>query len=722
METYYAAHIRESDGKEQSVAEHCKNVSEMAAEFAGKFGNAEIARQIGLFHDIGKYTEFFQRRIHGENIRVDHSTAGAVELAKLGNGYGAFCIAGHHAGLPNLGGRADLRTDRTLNGRFNDYKKGHEDYSAFRKDISSEAHVEAALKKESKDFAKSFYTRMLFSCLVDADYLDTEDFMKDGAVERGGFDTLEELQGKLNKVIEERGYLKGKDGIQKIRSDILRECIEVGKVPLRKNGELWSLTVPTGGGKTIASLAFALERAVQEDFDRVIYVIPYCSIIDQTVAVFEEILGKENVLAHYSEADYEDEDGQQRKKLAAENWDSPIVVTTAVQFFESLYASRPGACRKLHNIVNSIVIFDEAQTFPREFLLPCVQAIAELTINYRVCNVLCTATQPALGKFFKQYSQELSVREICSDPMMLHEKLARVHFKDIGVVSDDELAERLNVHSQVLCIVATKKMAQDTFERLEGNGNYHLSTLMTPEHRKSTLKAIREKLAHGETCRVVSTSLVEAGVDLDFLVVYREMAGIDNNVQAGGRCNREGKRSREESVVYLFKREQGRLPAFMKRPAEAASGILKETEDIASPEAVEKYFNILFHAEASSLDLKGILPLLARDTLAFRTAAEKFQMIPEGGQRTILIPRNKEAKQIEQLLLTPGYIPDRKAYRIIGRNSVNIYENQFWELRYVLNKDVLEKKGLAILSDVEHNYSDATGLVTKVTLGEGEFY
>ena len=543
--------------------------------------------------------------------------------------------------------------------------------------------------------------------------------MKGGAIERGGFDALAELQGRLNRVIEERGYLKGKDGIQKIRSDILRECIEAGKEPRRKNGELWSLTVPTGGGKTIASLAFALERAVREGFDRVIYVIPYCSIIDQTVDVFEKILGKENVLAHYSEADYEDEDGQQRKKLAAENWDAPVVVTTAVQFFESLYGARPGKCRKLHNIVNSVVIFDEAQTFPREFLLPCVQAIAELTINYRVCNVLCTATQPALGIFFKQYSPDLSVREICSDPMMLHEKLARVRYKNIGVISDDELTEKLNAHNQVLCIVATKKMAQETFERLEGNGNYHLSTLMTPEHRKSTLKEIREMLTRGETCRVVSTSLVEAGVDLDFPAVYREMGGIDNNVQAGGRCNREGRRSREESVVYLFKREQGKVPAYMQRPAEAAGGILKETEDIASPEAVEKYFNILFHAEASSLDLKGILPLLAGDTLAFRTAAEKFQMIPDGGQKTILIPRNEEVERVAQLLLTPGYIPDRKAYRIIGRNSVNVYEKQFRELCPVL---VPVDEKLTILSDVENNYSEKTGLAAKVTLGEAEFF
>ena len=499
----------------------------------------------------------------------------------------------------------------------------------------------------------------------------------------------------------------------------MRECIEAGKEPRRKNGELWSLTVPTGGGKTIASLAFALERAVREGFDRVIYVIPYCSIIDQTVDVFEKILGKENVLAHYSEADYEDEDGQQRKKLAAENWDAPVVVTTAVQFFESLYGARPGKCRKLHNIVNSVVIFDEAQTFPREFLLPCVQAIAELTINYRVCNVLCTATQPALGIFFKQYSPDLSVREICSDPMMLHEKLARVRYKNIGVISDDELTEKLNAHNQVLCIVATKKMAQETFERLEGNGNYHLSTLMTPEHRKSTLKEIREMLTRGETCRVVSTSLVEAGVDLDFPAVYREMGGIDNNVQAGGRCNREGRRSREESVVYLFKREQGKVPAYMQRPAEAAGGILKETEDIASPEAVEKYFNILFHAEASSLDLKGILPLLAGDTLAFRTAAEKFQMIPDGGQKTILIPRNEEVERVAQLLLTPGYIPDRKAYRIIGRNSVNVYEKQFRELCPVL---VPVDEKLTILSDVENNYSEKTGLAAKVTLGEAEFF
>ena len=724
-EKVFAAHIRENDQKEQTVEEHCRNVAELAATFAGKFGNAEFARQVGLVHDIGKYSAAFQRRIRGANNTVDHSTAGAIELANVGNQVGAFCVAGHHAGLPNLGAKGDVKANGTLYGRLQD-TRNLENYEAFRKDIILSNPARPYVKMDKNGFAVSVFTRMMFSCLVDADYLDTEEFMRGGETPRGGFAEMPELLGKLRQFISERRFLEGKEGIAGIRSEILRECIEAGRSPRREGQELWSLTVPTGGGKTIASLAFALERAVREGFDRIIYVIPYCSIIDQTVDVFEGILGEANVLAHYSEAEYVDKEENEeekyslgvRKRLAAENWDCPVVVTTAVQFFESLFAARAGSCRKLHNIANSIVIFDEAQMFPRTFLLPCVQAIAELTVNYRVCNVLCTATQPSLEQFFQGYSTKLSVTEICRNPMELHEKLSRVQFRDLGRLSEDALAERLMEQRQVLCIVATKKAAQEVFGKLEGDGNYHLSTLMTPEHRRAVLKTIREQLLAGEICRLVSTSLVEAGVDLDFPIVYRETGGIDNDVQAGGRCNREGKRRREESFVYLFEREEGKLPSFLKRPAEIARGILQKTEEIDSPRAVTEYFNRLYHAEGESLDNANILALLDPHKLAFRTAAEKFKLIRDEGQKTILIPRTKEAKELAELLQLPNYVPSREIYRKIGKNSVNVYDRQFHELLPVLN---LINDNLAILSDVEHNYSEETGLGTKVTLGEGEF-
>lgn len=310
--------------------------------------------------------------------------------------------------------------------------------------------------------------------------------------------------------------------------------------------------MPTGGGKTVASLAFALKHAVEHNMDRVIYVIPYTSIIEQNAQIFREILGDDNVLENHCNVDYEGTEEFRPMQLASENWDKPVVVTTNVQFFESLFSNKSSKCRKLHNIANSVIIFDEAQMLPIDYLTPCLSMIQELVENYGTSVVLCTATQPALDDFFVSKEQ---IVELCPRLGEQFRFFERVTYQNIGSISKEGITELLAKEQSVLCIVNTRKDAQELYHSLQGGGVYHLSTSMYPKHRKRVLKCVKERLSTKKKCILISTSLVEAGVDLDFSCVYREIAGIDSMIQAAGRCNREGKRTVEESKVYIFELE-----------------------------------------------------------------------------------------------------------------------------------------------------------------------
>lgn len=367
---------------------------------------------------------------------------------------------------------------------------------------------------------------MLYSCLVDADFLDTEAFM-DGRGREHNETSMEQLWDRLQSYIS--GWFPPKGELNRQRCKILEQCIQEGEA--RAPG-LFSLTVPTGGGKTVASLAFALAHAKKHNLERVIYVIPYTSIIEQTAEVFREILGAENVLEHHSNVLYDLEEEADPHTIslakATENWDMPVVVTTAVQFFESLYACRSSQCRKLHNIAGSVVIFDEAQMLPIPYLRPCVWAISQLVEHYGVSAVLCTATQPALEPIFREFLPQIPVQELCPPDTCQWDVFRRVTFRRAGSLTWDELAAQLNTHSQVLCIVNTRKAAQAVYGRLDGTGCFHLSTLMCPSHRKAQLREIRRRLREGLPCRVVSTSLIEAGVDVDFPIVFREQSGLDS--------------------------------------------------------------------------------------------------------------------------------------------------------------------------------------------------
>ena len=701
----FVTHRRE-DGTFQPLKEHIENVGERAAQFAAAFDAAEHGREAGLLHDIGKYSSKGQKRQRDpeHTAKVDHSSAGAQEAFRRKDPMAAFAVAGHHGGLPDFGSRGD--TDGgTLCSRLNKPLTGGDDPSAWKQEIVLPSSIPmpswAVNCQEGR--VQALYTRMLFSCLVDADFLDTEAALQ-GRQPRGGYASLEELLQKLQSHVAP--WLKEpKNELCAKRSDILRRCLQGGEA---EKG-LFTLTVPTGGGKTVSSLAFALSHAVRHGMERIIYVIPYTSIIEQNAKVFAEILGEENVLEHHSQTELADETGDaetpeaRRRRLACENWDAPVIVTTAVQFFESLYAAKTSRCRKLHNLAGSVVIFDEAQTLPVPFLKPCISAIGELVRHYGATAVLCTATQPELGRLFNELAPELSIREIAPEPDELFEFFRRVSFQREGQLSNEELAARLTETEQVLCIVNTRKRAREIFQLLPEEGRFHLSTLMTPQDRKRVLDAVRERLKERKPCRVVSTSLVEAGVDVDFPAVWREVAGLDSILQAAGRCNREGKNPAEESIVHIF-RSDGRAPDMIELNVTAAESVLHQFEEINTRPAICAYFQQLLWAKGdAALDEKRILE--SESAFTFRNTAEKFHLIDKN-TLTIYIPSKADSGDIQALRdkqFSKGLL------RRLSQSAVNLYDTECQKLMENGALEMFAEDGYAILLN-PNMYCDECGL------------
>lgn len=468
----YYAHVREStDGNKeyQTVAQHLTGTAELCRSFAAAFGAEADGELAGLAHDIGKCTDAFQDRLLNDGPIVDHATAGAMACAMRGNRYASACVAGHHGGLPDFGNmRTARKDDGTFYGRL---LKGRDEQCLERCGESGVTlpppTVSAAQKLDP--LQASFWTRMLYSCLVDADFLDTEQFMN-GERGRGGYDDIPTLLARLQAYIEP--WQQPKAELNRLRCEILNTCLNTGSKPKG----IYTLTVPTGGGKTVASLAFALRHAAEHGMQRVIYVIPYTSIIDHNAQVFRDILGSGNVLEHHSGVQFDLSDGAPtedvRKALAAENWDMPVVVITAVQLFESMYAARSSRCRKLHNLANSIVIFDEAQMLPLPHLRPCVAAMASLAEQFHSTVVLCTATQPSLDDLLHTYAPDCPVTELCPQTAALYDRFRRVTFRQAGTLTDEALAEQLSEQRQVLCIVNSRKAAQSLYALLPSEGSY----------------------------------------------------------------------------------------------------------------------------------------------------------------------------------------------------------------------------------------------------------
>ena len=671
------------------LAEHLTGVSVLAAYFAERFGK-EWARLAGLWHDLGKYRERFQNyirlvsgfeadaHIKGEAGKAPHSTAGALLACERFGTAGrvlAYLIAGHHAGLDDW--------HSGLNERLNDEKSKTELKEAMAAEppaaILDTGTFDPSLKAipgGTDGFA--LWVRMLFSSLVDADFLDTECYMSpERHAQREDWPTLEQLAPMFEQYMANLTTKAQESDVNRLRADILRQCREKA---LDTPG-LFSLTVPTGGGKTLSSMAFALDHAMKHGKRRIVYVIPYTSIIEQTADIFRDIFG-EAVIEHHSNAESDPNKENSKSRLACENWDAPIVVTTNVQFFESLFAAKTSRCRKLHNIVDSVVVLDEAQLLPPEFLRPILDVLNLLTKHYGVSVVLSTATQPALStrKYFdpKQNLDGLdNVREIIADPDDLYRRLERVH---VSLPTDwqtptawDALAQTLCRHESALAIVNTRKHARE-LHALMPEDTLHLSALMCGAHRSQVIATIKARLKAGIPTRVVSTQLVEAGVDIDFPVVYRALAGLDSIAQAAGRCNREGRLDKGEVVVFVP--PSPAPPGLLRKGEDACRDVLHaHTGNPLDRALFGRYFERLYHS--CKLDEHGIADLLKVDgqTLAvnFRTAAEKFRLIQDEDSVPVIVLYQGADSEVDKWIATlRSGGPQRWLMRKLQRYTVNV--------------------------------------------------
>ncbi len=670
-QVHYAHSPRPTDpDKKHRLAEHLIDTGERAAAFLESVGCADYGRAAGLLHDLGKYTREFQSRLDGQGSRVDHSTAGAkIACDRYPHPIGkilAYCVAGHHAGLAN--GASGMRVSSLIDRLRRDIPQPD---PVWKREIALPDLAPPPLTTRNRDtagFCAAFLIRMVFSALVDADYLDTEAWFAEPGEKSprlAPHPSLAELQERLDRHLRDLSANAPPGEVNTLRQEVLAHAREKA---LEAPGQ-FTMTVPTGGGKTLASLAFALRHAVRHGLDRVIYVIPFTSIVEQTASVFREALGEDSgagfVLEHHS-AFTETEETRDRERqamgklrLAMENWDVPIVVTTAVQFFESLFANRPARCRKLHNIANSVVILDEAQTLPLRLLMPCVTALDELSRNWRASILLCTATQPALSEsdgFPRGFD---GLREIAPDPGRLYTSLRRTRLQQHAEPIDDtRLAGHLRESPQVLCIVNTRRHARELYEAMgDTEGAAHLTTTMCPLHRRDALQSLRKDLAAGKPVRLIATSLVEAGVDVDFPVVWRAEAGLESIVQAAGRCNREGKRPRGDIHVFTPEAAEGRkAPPEVRQFADVARGVLRGHDDPLSLEAIRDYFHRLYWVKENELDAKGILDMLREQRSSldfpFETIAREFQVI-ESGMLPVIVPYRGAAepgRPVEQLL------------------------------------------------------------------------
>jgi len=725
----FIAHILPESNKEQLLKDHLLSTAENAKQFCKNTKWSDWAYVCGLLHDVGKFSIEFQKRIRGAKFRVDHSTAGAQlanreysdEIGKIL----AYIIAGHHAGLPDW----TSDSESCLNKRL---KKSIKDYSSYKTEIHKppELHIDDLPFMPLKDakhpgFSVSFFIRMLYSCLVDADFLDTESFMTPKKADlRENYPKLEDMKTKFDKAMAELHKKHPDEKINKTRTKIFEQCLSAAN----NNTGLFSLTVPTGGGKTLSSMAFAINHAIRNHQERIIYVIPYTSIIEQNADVFRENMGNDAVIEHHSNFDpkdkkwnVEDKDSEDNMfSLGAENWNAPLIVTTNVQFFESLFSYRSSRCRKLHNIMNSVVILDEAQMLPVNMLRPCLEALRELVEHYNTSIVLCTATQPALSSSDSFINGLDNVKEIIPEPEKLYSELKRVDVKKLNKlneISNEKLAEYLKAYRQVLCVVNTRKQARELYKLLgESDENYHLSALMCPVHRDEVLDKIRKKLKHKKPCRVISTQLIEAGVDIDFPVVYRAMAGIDSIAQAAGRCNRENK-LKSHGEVFVFMPEDGIPPGHIRQTAQSAETVFRHYDDVLSLESIEEFFRDLYWTKGEALDQKSILQKIEEGwykiNFSFRDISKDFRII-EDDTTSIIIPYEKDGKEFIEKLKESNH-PSRELSRKAQKFSVNVRCYEFNKLiENVLIEDFHNKR-YWILTKIEA-YNSKTGLQSDTEL------
>ena len=694
----------------QTIEEHRNHVADLARSFAEVFGSDSLAYLAGWLHDKGKERNSFQNYIRKENgLSTNGKAIGEHEHAFVGGLIAsqkplqslllANIIMGHHRGLYD---------DDALKGEIK------------RRTVPKEIKIDPLPIKPSSPHIRlrpndlHHYVRMLFSCLVDADRLDTEAFMNPYQARlRGQGDSLPVLLERLEAKLSE---FKSKDNdseVNRMRNYVQQLCRKKSELPRG----IFSMTVPTGGGKTLSSLLWALRHAIHNGQKRIIIAILYTSIITQTAKTLKDILGEQNVLEHHSEFDYDalkDERLRETYQLAAENWDFPVIVTTNVQLFESMFSSKPSACRKLHNIANSVIILDEVQTLPTNYLQPIVDAMGAYHRSFGVSFLFTTASQPVLSGLIEGCNPKAnfqgldSVTELIPASAKLHEKLRRVRLDiDETPRSYDEIAEALAQHDRVLCIVNTRRDAKEVYKRLPKEGlTLHLSRMMCPDHVGETIKQITEGLANdaNKVIRVVATQLVEAGVDIDFPVVYRQEAGLDSVLQAAGRCNREGKRELCVTHVFSLAKEHN-LPSGDISNANNARLNLKQDSDWFAPETMRNYFKQRYSRE-ETFDKKCIKGYLySPKDIMFETAAKEFRLIEDGSIPLIVVW--KDSLSLVEQLKQQG--PSYTLMKQLAKYSVNVYQSDFKALCQTgAVKEIIE--GVFVV-DQKAQYDEQLGLL-----------
>jgi len=689
MDAEYYAHTPATPGGEwHKLEDHLREVARMAEEFGEAFGAGEVCKALGFAHDLGKrdarFQAYLQACARGErHTSVPHAAAGAAVAADCLGPF-ALAVLGHHAGLPD---KSDARS-----------RLENADPPTIEAARAGAAGLARPAVPEwvSGPRNAEFLIRMCFSALTDADYLDTERHLSpDLAAERGRAHPPEWYARSLDGYLANLRSKAERTEVNRFRDEILGACQCAAGVP----PQAFRLTVPTGGGKTLASLAFALRHALANDLRRVIVAIPYTSIIDQTVAVYASVFGEDHVLAHHSGYDPSDATEDQsvhelRRKLATENWDIPLIVTTTVQLFESLFSNRPRSCRKLHRIARSVIILDEAQTPPPELLSPILDVLDELIKHYGCSVVFCTATQPDYSAL--NGTVLAAADEIVPNPSRYFERLRRVTYtrapRELTVA---EVAVRVDAAARCLCIVNTRRDAVRIARACRrDDALFHLSTLMVPDHRRRVLDEVRRRLADGLPVRLVSTQVVEAGVDLDFPFVMRVLSPLDRIVQAAGRCNREG-RMPCTGECLIFELEDAGAPSGWYRTGIGLAGTMV-SEDAATldrPDRVAEYFRDLFrHTSTDARDIQGF-----RDALAFATVAERFQLIPNEAVEVVV--RTYADSAADRMLAVPVEARGARWYRDIARFSVGLpsYEVQRLERGGTITT---EKGGLRVYEGI----------------------
>ncbi len=733
----------------EPLEDHLREVADLAAQFASAFGASEWGRLAGRWHDLGKYSREFQEYLkkasaqsdpHGEDVagalgRVDHSTAGAqhsAKDAKLGPLL-SYIIAGHHAGLPD--GIPELR-ERLL-------KKVDEWESDCPAEMNAGTVPNPPLSNPPAGappgaFRLAFFLRMVFSALVDADFLCTEAFM---SPERTGqrYEWPDDVLGRMEEVLVR--HLDG-FGVPQSRVDVERLHVRHAcETAAGLEPGFFDLTVPTGGGKTLASLLFALRHARKHGLRRVVCAIPFTSIIEQNADVYREVfkdlsaeLGQDIVLEHHSNLVPERE--TTRNRLAAENWDAPLIVTTNVQLFESLFACRTSSCRKLHRLAQSVSVLDEAQALPVRLLRPILLAMRCLVHDYRASIVLCTATQPALEQRegFDLGIPPAIIRPIITDRVRLYDSLRRTKVEVMGAKSNDDLKDRVLAESGgSLVVVNTTKAAREFYTCLTADGmkRFHLSARMCPEHRSTVLKEVKRLLAAKQPLTLVSTQLIEAGVDVSFPAVFRAECGLDSLAQAAGRCNRNGELRDEMGAeilgrVYAFDHNGYAIPKLLAdlRDAAADAGQImpQHMDDLLALQAIERYFRLHIWTVGQrdsqhpwdGPDVTSCFPpSVGKDwqfTIQFREAAKRFEMIP---QKTypLVIPWGKEGKTLCDELRDMnkfGIFPKRSHFRRAQRYTVQVYEHEWKQLADRI--EALHDGAIYLLIHPENDYDEEFGL------------